>query len=72
MAKTFSVEFTQQPWRNRKFKVRGICNHDVLNPCWDNRKSDIPGQSWTGGPACTPCTNAAMGGADDKSCHPCS
>jgi len=32
---------------------------DVLNPCWDNRKDDIPGKHWAGGPACEPCTKAA-------------
>lgn len=60
--KTFRVEYTGQPWRNRSFKVRGICQNDVLNPCWDSRPDDVPGQHW-GGPefkACAACTRAAM------------
>lgn len=61
----FSVTFQNQPWRNRKFKVRGVCKHDVLNPCWDNRPTDKPGEHWGGGPACASCTQAAraQGGA---------
>lgn len=55
----FSVEYINTPWRNHSFQVRGVCKYDVLNPCWDNRKSDIPGQHWGGGPACEPCTKAA-------------
>ncbi len=55
----FSVEFTNEPWRNTSFMVRGICKFDVLNPCWDNRKSDIPGKHWGVGLACEPCTKAA-------------
>lgn len=58
--KTFRVEYTDKPWRNRSFKVRGICCYDVLNPCWDNRKDDIPGKHWGGGIACKPCTEAAI------------
>lgn len=57
--KTFEVKYTNEPWRNRSFKVRGICKCDILNPCWDNRPNDIPGEHWAGGPACEPCTNAA-------------
>jgi hypothetical protein len=57
--KTFTVEFTTEPRRNRSFKVRGICKCDVLNPCWDNRKTDIPGLHWSGAPACEPCAEAA-------------
>ena len=58
--KTFSVNYADKPWFNHSFRVRGICKCDVLNPCWDNRKSDIPGQHWGGGPACEPCTKAAQ------------
>lgn len=56
---TFSVTFQNEPRRNRRFKVRGICRHDVLNPCWDDRPDDVPGQHWGGGPTCEPCTRAA-------------
>lgn len=56
----FTVQYLNEPTRNRKFQVRGICKCDVLNPCWDNRKSDIPGQHWGGGPACEPCTKAGQ------------
>lgn len=32
------------------------CRHDVLNPCWDNRKTDVPGMHWSGlGAACPEC-----------------
>lgn len=56
--RTFEVVYTNQPWRNRKFKVRGVCQNDVLNPCWDNRPDDIPGRFWgekdiAACPACT-------------------
>lgn len=44
--RTFEIVYTNQPWRNRKFKVRGVCENDVLNPCWDNRPNDIPGTFW--------------------------
>lgn len=62
--KTFTVSYTGQPWRNRSFKVRGICKFDVLNPCWDNRKDDVPGKHWADEPgfevpACEACTKAA-------------
>ncbi len=59
--RTYEVVYSGKPWLNRKFKVRGICDFDVLNPCWDNRPSDVPGQHW-GGPevaACPACTKAA-------------
>lgn len=62
MAKQFSVVYPSQPWRNRTFTVRGICEFDVLNPCWDDRPTDVPGQHW-GGPefkACPACNRAAM------------
>ncbi|HEX7720485.1 MAG TPA: hypothetical protein VF389_11815 [Woeseiaceae bacterium] len=60
MAKLFSIEFENEPRRNRAFMVRGICKHDVLNPCWDGRPGDVPGEHWGGGPACEPCTKAAQ------------
>ena len=63
--KTFEVIYTGQPWRNRKFKVRGLCQHDVLNPCWDNRPTDKIGHHWASEegfevPACAACTKAAQ------------
>lgn len=58
--KNFHVQFTNQPWRNRKFKVRGVCQFDVLNPCWDSRKNDVPGKHWGGGKACNACTKLAL------------
>jgi len=61
MSKVFRVEYTGQPWRNRSFNVRGICQFDVLNPCWDNRPTDKPGEHWSGEcKACDACTRAAM------------
>lgn len=62
--KTYSSIFAGEPWRNRKLKVRGICEYDVLNPCWDNRASDRVGHHWGSTdehviPACAACTNAA-------------
>lgn len=56
---TFQVVFTDEPRRNVAFKVRGICKFDVLNPCWDNRPTDVPGYHWGGGDACPACTEAA-------------
>lgn len=66
--KNFEVVYTNQPWRNRSFKVRGVCQFDVLNPCWDNRPTDIPGKHWGGDdlPACAACcaeAAKAKGGA---------
>lgn len=58
--KNFSVEYQNQPWRNVKFKVRGVCQFDVLNPCFDNRKSDVIGKHWGGGNACKACTDEAI------------
>ena len=56
----FEVVFEDHPQRNRSFTVRGICCYDVLNPCWDNRPTDIPGEHWSGlGEACAACTAAA-------------
>lgn len=57
--RTFSVEFAGEPWRNRSFSVRGICKVDVLNPCWDACKDDVPGKHWGGGDACEACARAA-------------
>ncbi len=60
--KTFEVVYTDQPWRNWRFKVRGVCQYDVLNPCWDNRPDDIVGKFW-GDPTvdgCEACTKEAM------------
>lgn len=65
----FEVIHPTQPWRNRTFKVRGICDYDVLNPCWDNRPDDVPGQHW-GGPdvkACPACTKAALAARSNQS-----
>lgn len=60
--KTFEVIYSSQPWRNRRFKVRGVCENDVLNPCWDNRPDDIVGKFW--GEAdidgCDACTKEAL------------
>ena len=58
--RTFSVTYSNEPWRDRTFKVRGICQFDVLNPCWDNRPDDKPGLHWGAGPACSACTCAAL------------
>ena len=56
---TFEVIYANDPRRNRRFKVRGICEYDVLNPCWDNRRDDVPGKHWGGDAACAACTAAA-------------
>lgn len=57
---TFTVEYTDNPRANRSFQVRGVCEYDVLNPCWDNRKTDIPEEHWGGFPACDACKKAAL------------
>ena len=31
------------------------CRFDVLNPCWDNRPTDVVGRHWGGGDACPVC-----------------
>lgn len=31
------------------------CMADVLNPCWDNRPTDVLGKHWGGGLACAAC-----------------
>lgn len=59
MTKTFEAIFTNEPYRNKRFKVRGVCKYDVLNPCWDNRRSDVVGKHWGGGKACEACIKAA-------------
>ena len=66
MSKTFNVVYADQPWRNRRFSVRGICHADVLNPCWDDRPNDIPGKHWAGPEfdACPACTRAAIAKAE--------
>lgn len=56
---TFQVIFQNEPHRNRAFPVAALCRFDILNPCWDGRKNDIPGKHWAGGDACQPCTDAA-------------
>lgn len=61
---TFQATFPGQPWRKRSFPVRGICQFDVLNPCWDNRPTDRPGVHWGSEPgdegtACAACTVAS-------------
>jgi hypothetical protein len=33
----------------------GPCLCDALNPCWDGRPGDLPGQHWGGGEACGVC-----------------
>lgn len=59
--KTFQVAYANQPWRNRSFGVRGVCQNDILNPCWDNRQTDISGKFWGDPeiPSCAACTEAA-------------
>ena len=69
--KTFRVTYANEPWRNRSFKVRGICRCDVLNPCWDDRPDDVPGLHWASEPgdpfpACQPCTEAAFAKAEAR------
>lgn len=32
------------------------CSLDRLNPCWDNRPTDVPGKHWGVGDACPQCT----------------
>jgi hypothetical protein len=31
------------------------CHADPLNPCWDNRPTDVVGKHWGGGSACANC-----------------
>lgn len=62
--RAFNVTYQNEPWRNRQFEVRGVCRHDVLNPCWDNRPDDVAGKHWGGGLACEPCTRAAIARAE--------
>lgn len=75
MTRTFSAIFLGEPWRNRSFKVRGICQFDVLNPCWDNRPKDRIGHHWASEPgfevkACAACTRAATEANEIKSRFP--
>lgn len=37
----------------------GICRFDHLNPCWDNRPSDVAGKHWGVGDACPACAARA-------------
>ena len=58
--KKFTVEYKNG--HKHSFMVRGICRYDILNPCWDNRSTDIPGKHW-GDPendACDRCTKVSM------------
>jgi len=60
MTKTFRVTYKDQPWKNTSFQIRGVCQWDVLNPCWDNRPKDVAGQHWSGmGQGCDACTKEA-------------
>lgn len=36
------------------------CTSDPLNPCWDNRPTDIPSKHWGIGEACPQCHARAM------------
>ena len=58
--KIFRVEYDNAPSRSYAFKVRGLCEYDILNPCWDNRPSDVPGEHWGGSVACDACRKAAL------------
>ncbi len=51
------VAMTYHEARNadRAYAPKLYCQADVLNPCWDNRPTDIPGQHWGGGAACLHC-----------------
>lgn len=63
----FSVVNTNAPWLNHSFMVRGVCELDVLNPCWDDRADDVPGKHWSGlGNACPSCTRAAIAKAEGR------
>lgn len=35
------------------------CQADPLNPCWDNRPTDVAGEHWGGGEACANCKTRA-------------
>lgn len=35
------------------------CSNDALNPCWDNRPTDVAGKHWGIGKACPQCTARA-------------
>ncbi len=50
------------PYKVTRFELCVVdltCSFDVLNPCWDARQSDVPGQHWGGGKACPQCTARA-------------
>lgn len=36
------------------------CGFDLLNPCFDNRPTDVSGQHWGVGKACRGCTARAL------------
>lgn len=36
------------------------CQFDALNPCWNNRPTDVPGKHWGVGDACPVCTARAL------------
>jgi hypothetical protein len=43
----------------RRRQGQYTCQADPLNPCWDNRPTDVVGQHWGGGDACANCTMRA-------------
>ncbi len=43
------------------------CLADHLNPCWNNRPTDVPGVHWGGGRACSSCNaRAALAKAEGR------
>lgn len=66
MASFFHAIYLLEPARNRRFRVRGICQFDVLNPCWDGRPDDVPGKHWGGGDACPACAAEANKNTDGE------
>lgn len=45
-----------------------VCMFDALNPCWNGRKTDVPGKHWGVGDACpTCCARAALAAAKGES-----
>lgn len=49
---------------NLKYAEKLYCSYDILNPCWDNRESDLPGLHWSSTPgdpitACPECSAMA-------------
>lgn len=43
----------------RREQGKYTCLADPLNPCWNNRPTDVAGKHWGGGDACTNCTTRA-------------